>query len=386
MLLHACGGAERAVPRPQPEAPAEPSWSERAQSAFDGGELERARFAAQNALQLDATDERAREIAARIALAEHRLDDAIGALESATSPGLVRLRARVHLTRGDYGAAATDLASVEHAEPRDPWSDALLPLARAASSAELFRVEGPERVQLPLVDAPLPVVAVSIDGRPAQALIATSVDVVLVSEVIHDGAIVLPSIGFDGLTVHGVPALSKDLTPIGGQLHAQIDLVIGLDLLLRLRATLHGRERWLSLRTSGTDATEESRSVPFVTFGGGVLAVHAELGEEVAGYFSFDTAGLFPIALSEGAVRALALTEEQLEEIPGAPNADVRMTQIAEVRAGDIALEQVPAVTGLIPADNNERLGAPLLGSFGAQLAMAMKTTFDAEERVLRLE
>jgi hypothetical protein len=184
-----------------------------------------------------------------------------------------------------------------------------------------------------------------------------------------------------------VPFVTRDLAPIAEQLGTPILAVLGLDVLLRLRATLDGPGRRLLVRPGDDPGPPPPPGgVRFATFSGSHLAVRARLGPTVGGYVLVDSAGLFPLALVPEAVQALGVTAEDLEPVPGAPSPTVRQVALPQVGLGDVLLEQVPAIVGLAPADLGRAVGAPLAGLVGELVLTRFAVRLDPDGRRLWIE
>ncbi len=361
--------------------------AERARLALVDGDLPLAGRLAAQALQLVPTDPAAREVAARVALAEGRDADAVEVLSGATEQRLVRLRARAHARIGDWEAVAADLGSVAESEPADGWAEAVLPLARAASGRTTYELAGAERAALPMDSrAAVPIVEIAVDGRPVHALVATSADLTIVDDDVRATPGVANAIALGAVEVRSVPVLSRDLDPIGDTLGVPIGAVIGTDLMLRLETTIDGRERWVVFRRAGREASESAARVPFVTFEGTFLAVPVVLNAEAEGWFTLDTSGVFPVALGPLAIEALGLDPDRLDPAPNAPSDAIRMTELRTVRFGQVEMEAVPGVTGLVPAELSELAGAPISGILGAAMVHQLKLTLDPSARALFVE
>lgn len=387
-LALGCGGppsaATRAAPLSQEARVAADGHAEEARLELVAGDLTAAGRIASQALQLDPEEPVAREVAARVALAEGRNHDAIAVLAEARRPRLVRLRARAHARRGEWARVAADLDSVEEREPADGWAEAVLPVARAARRVNAYEISGDERATLPMdTRAPVPVVEIAIDGRTVSALVATSADLTVVDDDLRASPGVASEIALGGLTLRNVPVLSRDLGTISETLGIPIEAVIGTDLMLRLETTIDGRERWVVFRRAGQEPPGDAARVPFVTFEGTFLAVPVALNGQPEAWFTLDTSGLFPVALAPRTVEALGLRVEDLEPAPNAPSSDIRVTELATVRMGQMQMDGVPAVTGLVPADLSEAAGAPVGGMIGAAMVHQLVLILSPEARAL---
>jgi len=389
LLSSACGPPDRPATRTaaNEHRRGERSWRDRAMSAYLHGDIRTARTAATKALAENPRDDAAREVGARAGLAERDAPGVIELLRGVHHPILVRLRARAHVVNDDFAAAAHDLESVEREQPEDAWAAAVLPVVREGAGKHPYQLGGQERVVLPLLaDKPLPLVEMSVDGRTINALVATSAHFMVVDDGVRPSGGIVNRVAFGAMTVDNVPVLSRDLGPIGDQLSIPVGAVIGVEMLLRLHATIDGRQHQLVLRRSGTEAGARGAPVPYLTFDGSFLAVPVLLTDEAGGWFAVDTAGLFPIALSDEAVRALGRNPASLPRAPGAPSEDIRVLQLETIRIGGAAVEGVPAVTGLFPRGLPRAAGGPIGGIVGGQLLGQLKMSFQPDQHRLVLE
>jgi len=372
-------------------SPAEPediaSLSSRARAALEGGDLEAAWRASSRALDLSADDASAQDVAARVALARGDDEGAVRVLRRATAPVLVRLRARARFRRGELAAAAEDLASVEDRDPVDGWAVAVLPIARAGSGMELYRLEGAGETVLPFVpDVPVPVVAIVIDGRTVNALVATSADLTILDDGVRESSGIADRLELGGVSVQRVPVLVRDLDEVSSQVGVPLGAVLGIDLLLRLGATLDGRERRLVLRRERDDGPMAGAAIPFVTLGGTFLAVRAEVDGRTSGWLTVDSAGLFPVAVSDVTTAHLRWTADDVTTVPGAPSGRVMLGRIRSLRMAEVELADLPALTGLVPAELPDLAGVPVAGMLGSALWMQLRITLDPRDRSIHVE
>jgi len=380
--LAACGGATVQGPDPV-EGPSESS-GEASRAALVAGDLSRAEDLAQDALDQAPTDRTAQQVAARVALARGDHERVLSVLSESSTPELVRLRARARAALGDLEGTARDLASVDGQDPPDGWAEAMLPLARAGAVIACYQVEEDARATLPFVGrSPLPLIEISVEGRTTNALVATQADLTIIDDDLRGEAGIVGELGLGQLAMRRVPAIVRDLGPIGAQVGAEIGAVIGLDVLLRLGVTIDFRERWVVLSASGHGAEEGAATASFLTLGGSFLAVEARLDGSRDVLLAFDTAGPFPLAVEDAVAEDLGHDLEALPRADGAPSDDVRMLTIEELVMGQVEVAGVPAATGLIPSELSELAGAPVGGIVGAIALQQMRITLDPEGRRL---
>lgn len=391
VFFAACGGAQGAATT-TPTAAGEtagPSWSERAVSAYTQSDLEAAWRASQNALQLDATDTHAMEVAARVSLSRLDAERTLVTLEHAHGPTLLRLRARANALRGDYASVARDLAAVEGQEPADGWATAMLPLARAAGAGPFYTLTGSATAEISYEGAaatmPIPIIAVSIDGHATNALIATSASTTVIDDDGHPTGTVLSDLGMGAVHMHGVPAFARDLGDIERAVGMPIGAVIGTDILFRLHATLDGPGRKLLVRATASQIPPDALTLPFRMFEGSLLAVQANLNDGAPQYYVLDSAAGLVLALANVAVESMHLNVADLPEVPGSPVPNARVVDIETFHLGAAAIEHVPGVTELVPPHLAEIAGLRIYGVIGSQFLGQFQVTFDTENKSVAL-
>jgi hypothetical protein len=156
-----------------------------------------------------------------------------------------------------------------------------------------------------------------------------------------------------------------------------IGCVIGADLLMRTSATLDGPHARAVFRAA-VPARAPTTAAPIFT-PGGFLAVPVAMGER-GGWMTVDTSGLFPIAIGPGAVELYGL-----EGTTWAAS-DPPITVIDEIRIGDLIVERMTIVDGLLDESHARAVGAPIAGSIGWILLSELTISFDPRTRRLRFE
>jgi hypothetical protein len=223
------------------------------------------------------------------------------------------------------------------------------------------------------------VVRVRVDALETRALIGSGAHLAVLDPSVRNAAGTIDELGLGTMRVRDVPHTVRSLEAIRDALGAEVGMVIGADLLLRLSATLDGPGGRLVLHAT-PPAREETTAAPLLTPTGSFLAVPARVGE-ARGWLTVDTAGLFPVALGPGADEALGLAGAAWQATPEGPSLTV-----ADVRLGDLRVEGIPLVRGLLDASHARAVGAPVAGSVGWTLLRQLTIGFDAEARRLRFE
>lgn len=391
MALAGCGaGAEpAAVAHGRTTiAPAEPSWSERAVGAYLEGNLSRASAASANALQLDANDAHALEVAARVAMAQLDGAHAVELLRDARSPVLVRLRARAQVMQGNLTEALAAVESIDAQAPQDGWTTAMSPVLRAAVGRHGYATSGAPEATLTFESArptALATVSIEVDGRTVNALVSTAAGMTVVDDSVSPSGTVLDRVALGGLVLENVPAISRDLADVSRAAGVEIGAVIGADLLLRLHATLDGPGRTVTFRTTSAPLPAAgAQRLDLFAFEGTLLAVRASINAAPPMFFALDTSAALPVALTVRAVRAAGVDPSSLEEPPGAPEG-VRLYEVPELHLGSTIVQGVPAVVGLVPEELARIAGTRIDGLLGLLVLGQLVVTFDPETKCVLL-
>jgi hypothetical protein len=292
-------------------------------------------------------------------------DRAEAALRGVDDPDLLRLRARAQMAMQRWDDAIASLeAAARHDHDPDPWSEAFLPALRAARDAErVYATSGATQAELPLEALDLPVVRVRADTFETLALVGTGVDFVVVDPSLSGEGGVIDELALGALTVEGVPFVVRSLASVREALSAEIGLVIGAELLMRLSATIDGPRRRLVVYAE-PPARAPTTDAPLLTPTAAFLAVPVRVADRET-WMTLDTAGAFPIAI---------VSE------PGEPEVQVAPS----VRIGGLIVEDIPVVSGVLDAEYARAIGAPIAGSIGWTLLGQLTISFHG--RRLRFE
>ncbi len=382
LALVGCGGA-RPAPRSEEDTSADAArWTSEAAEAWGSLDPERAASLADRALQLGAGDE-AKEIAARAQLALGHPDRAESRLAGVDDPVLLRLRARAEMALGQFDVALATLEAARRHGEEDPWTESVFGAVRAAAAGEPYALEGDAEASLPLEPLPLPVVRVRAGTVDTLALIGSSTDLMVLDPSIRDASGALDELALGGVRVRDVPFVVRTLEPVRQGLGAEVRAVIGAELLLRLSATIDGHESHTLTVHRTPPPGEEATSAPILTPSAAFLVVPVRVGQDgPGGWMTLDTAGLFPVALTPGADESLGLSELEWREGEGG----VAMAMIPALRIGDLVVQEIPAVRGLLTDAHARAVGAPIAGSIGWALLGQLTISFDPQTRRLRFE
>jgi hypothetical protein len=299
-----------------------------------------------------------------------------------SDPELLRLRASAQIAGGDFaGAAETLEAAIARPHDEDPWTDAMLPAVRAARDAGApYRTSGSEDATLALEHLPLPVVRVRVDALETSAIVGTGAFLTVLDPRVRASAGTIDELRLAGLVVHDVPHTVRSLDAVSEALGVEVGMVLGADLLMRMRATLDGPHGQLVLHATAP-ARPDTNTAPLLTLTGSFVALVATVGDAPA-WLTVDTAGLFPIALAPGAEEALGLSDVEWTSGPGTTS----YTVAGRVRLGSLEVEAVPLVRGVLDEGHARAVGAPVAGSVGWGLLGQLTVSFDPRARRLRFE
>ncbi|MFK7985328.1 MAG: hypothetical protein AB8I08_04790 [Sandaracinaceae bacterium] len=316
-------------------------------------------------------DRDAAEVSARAHLALGRWDAAETATRGAEDETLLRLRARAQIARGDHAMAAETLSPlVERPEP-DPWAASVRPALLASPG---YEVRGTGS-QLPLRPLALPVVEVEVDAVQTLALVGTGVHLSVLDPAVRRQPGAIDELQIGELRVAHVPHTVRDLGAVSEALGVRIGMVLGADLLMRLGAILDGPAGTLTL--SDAPPAPTPASAPLLSLTGSFLAVAATRGESRA-WFTLDTSGLFPIAVSPSGGEALGLVESDWSNATDGPE-----MALVDLTLGTLPAEGIPVVRGLLAPRYAEAIGAPVSGSIGWLLLSQLQLRFDRSSRTL---
>lgn len=164
------------------------------------------------------------------ALAGDCADQAIELVGGSREPELLRVVMRAHLLRDRWQEAAEVASALELAG--DDEARSVARVGAEARDRELWVVDAQGCLEGRVVDAPVGVTTVAIDGVPALALIDTTSHITQVSTTIRADDGVLDTLSL-GATIRGVPYFSRDLSRQSELAGMEIRVVLGRDILFR---------------------------------------------------------------------------------------------------------------------------------------------------------
>ncbi|HSC86539.1 MAG TPA: hypothetical protein VLC09_04685 [Polyangiaceae bacterium] len=369
--------------------PAAKKWFDRAEFSFQNGDLEDARHAADNALKSLPDEVKAKLLVARIALAQLEYDRAVQVLTNIPGAEASAIRGRAYWYGGDIERAADELeALTRDPEVHDAWAKEVAQLARLGRGRRPFEMSGGlvAATEMPRVGSTAMIVPLEVNGEATLAMIATdSAEAAIDSK---DGQGQWVSLRFGGrLEVSDVPAVARDLSGIKRQTGAPIKMLIGVNLLRHLRATIDFSGSQFVVRNYEAPPPPEATTVHPVFYRGGALVIGAAFGVETSAPTAsllVNTSMAYPVALDEAGWKKAGQDPATFAVVPG--GGKLTYGSVPLLRLGAFEVPNVPGVLGA-PVDELEKAtGANLDGFAGSGLWATFRLTFADQGRTLFIE
>jgi hypothetical protein len=364
-------------------------WYERALTSFEELDIPDAESAIASALQLEPQREAVRLLAARIAISQLRFDEAVRHLAGIESKAASALRARALWYSGQVSSAGEELGRLlADPEVKDPWAEGVQKLAQHGGGREPFRVTGAllASVEMPRMPAPTFVIPLELNGEPALAMIATGSAEVVIDSQQREPAWV--SLQFaQRLEVKDVPALPRDLSGLSRRLGAPIKVLLGVNLLRRLNATIDFYAGQFVVRAFSPPPPPEGSALPVSYLKGGGMALRARFGTEPsarAAALLVDTGVMFPLAMDAEGWKKAGVAPEKFQPVQGQPG--VTQGTVPRLTLGGFDIPGVPGVYGLPLGDFEKENDVHLDGVLGAALVAEFRWTLVDGGRTLWLE
>ncbi len=386
MALVGCGGATQ---EPQwPKAATE--WYARAELGFKEGDLDDADNAADKALASLPNEPKIRVLAARIALAQLEFDRVIQLTKGLPGAQAAGLRGRAHWYAGRIEEAADELdALLADPSVRDPWAEQVSKLARRGRGRRPFEMSGGllAVLDMPRVGNTSMLVPVEVNGEPSLAMIATdTAEAVIDSSSGGDGTWVSLRFG-ERVEVADVPAVGRDLSGLSRQLNAPIKMLIGVNLLRHLRATVDFAAGQFVVRSFEPPPPPQATTVHPGYFRGGALVLPVYYGVEPTaprGSLFLHTTMTHPIALDEAGWKKGGVGPGDFSAVPG--EASIKTAILPMLRVGAYEVPRVPGILGAPVGEMEEVLGIDLDGYAGSSFLATFRVTFADDGRTMWLE
>lgn len=383
--LVGCGGSAAAPEWP----PVAKKWYDRAEHSFKTGDLEDAKHAAENALLALPQEPAVRLVAARIALAELEFDRVIELTNGLTGTEVAGIRGRAYWYKGDVEHAADELDVLAHdPELRDPWAKEVAHLARLGRGRRPFEMTGGivAMTEMPRAGTTAMIVPLEINGEPSLALVATDTAEAAIDSKEGDGSWV--SLRFGGrIEVSDVPAVGRDLSGIKRQVGAPIKLLIGVNLLRHLNATIDFSGAQFIVRNFEAPAPPEATTVHPIFYRGGALVLPTAFGVEASAPTAtllVNTTMTYPLALDDAGWTKAGQDTKKFVAVPGGGN--LTYGTLPMLRVGAFEVPNVPGVYGAPVADLEKAIDVDLDGFAGSGLLATFRLTFADRGRTLWIE
>ncbi len=384
--LLGCGAKQK-----EPEWPAHArKWYERAQHSFRHGDLEDARHASRQALKALPGEPKVRLIAARVALADLAYEESLQIAKALPGSKAAAVRGRAHWYLGHVEQSANELEKViTDPEMRDPWAEQVSRLARLGRGRRPFEISGAlvAAVDMPRVGGTQMVVPLELNGEPALALVATDMAEAVVDSR-QDGEGAWVSVRFGGkLEVSDVPAIGRDLSGLTRQVGAPVKMLIGVNLLRRLHATVDFAGRQFVARSYDPPAPPEGTALRPIYYRGGALVLPGAFGSGPSApraSLLMNTSMQFPVALDEQGWKAAGQDPSSFPSVPGQEG--VRHGKLPVLQLGAFEIPNVPGVLRPQVGELEKALDVELDGFAGSGLFATYRLTFGSEGKVLFME
>ncbi len=365
-------------------------WFERAEYSYKVGDLDDAVSASDQALLALPNEAKIRLTAGRIALARLEFSRALELVGQMPGAEASAIRGRAHWYLGNLESAADELEAVQ-ADPdvRDPWASQVAKLARLGRGRRPFETSGGLLAvsEMPRTGSTAMIVPVELNGEPTLAMIATDLsEAVIDLRDAENGAWV--SVRFGGrVEVSDVPAMGRDLSGLAKQIGVPVKLLIGVNLLRHMRATIDFSGSQFVVRTFDPPAPPDATTVHPIFYKGGAMVLPGALGADLSAprtSLFMNTSVVYPLALDDAGWKKAGQDPATFVRIPGSPG--LKQGAVPLLRLGAFELPNVPGVAGTPFTELEETLGVDLDGAVGSGLFATFRVTFADQGRNLWLE
>ncbi len=385
LCLTACGASQS-----EPEwPPLAKKWFDRANASYHQGDMDDAQLAVENAIRVDSKRPEVRLLAAQVALSRLEFDRAVQLTEGMTSADAGAVRGRALWYAGRVSEAA-DVLETLTADPEvhDSWAVDIAKVARRGIGRKPFSISGGLLAvsEMPRVGRSL-LVPLELDGEPALALVATGVSETVVDATAGSEPKWVSLRFGERVEVRDVPALTKDLSTYSRQLNAPIKVLLGVNLLRRLRPTFDVLGEQFVVRSFDPPPPPAATLVPVSYLRGGGIMVKGLFGSQesgTSGALLIDTALDFPLALDEGGWQKAGKKVKELAPVPG--QRGLAQGIVPMLTLGALSIPEIPALSGIPLAEIEKPTGVDLAGIIGAGLLAPFRVTMVDGGRTLWLE
>lgn len=386
-LFLGCGGA--AVNEGPAWPPLAKKWYDRALSSFKAGDVQDADLSADNAIRLEPKRAEVRLLAAKIALAQLKFDRVVQLTDGLNDAESLSVRGRAFWYAGRVQEAAEALERlVADPEVKDPWAVDIAKLARRGVGRKPFTLSGGAVAtsEMPRVGKAF-LTPVEVDGEPALGMIATGVPETIIDASGNAGPKWISLRFGERIEVQDVPALTKDLSSVSRQLNAPVKIMLGVNLLRHLHATVDLLGAQFVVRTYEPPPPPVATTVALSYARGGGMMVRGGFGSGnamIPGSFVIDTSMDVPLALDEAGWKKAGRSLADLKPIPGSKGMTQGVVPLFDL--GSMEIPELPAIHG-IPIQELERSAeVDLDGIIGGGLLAPFRVTFAEQGSVMWLE
>ena len=360
-------------------------WTGRGETAYAAGDFVRASEAFDRALQVEERTPRALVGKARCLIAQSKAADAAALLADIDDPDARAVRATALFLADDPAAAS----ALEALAPTKGFAKEALLVARALRGRRAYRIDG-TRTSIPLLtQLPLPAVPGGADGVSVHFLVDTGAFVTVLDSAVarrlrvEGPAGVVGQLDLQGLAIHDVPVVVRDLSGLSHGLRSPVTGVIGMELLARLHATIDYPAGWLALRADAPDVQPGAGvRVPYAMVNGQYLTVRARANEAPAGAFLVSGGGTFAVALSDEGLRASGRDPASLtREADG-----FARYALDKIRIGSLEVTEIPAVHFVFPEQLTAETGVHYAGALSHAFLAQWRLSFDSAAQMLVFE
>lgn len=363
MTVAGCSGAAGEAAWP----PLSKKWFDRAEVSFHQGDVDDASLAIDNAVRVDPHRPEIRLLAAKIALARLEFDRAVQLTEGLSSQQALAIRGRA-LWYSDRVTETADVLERLIADPevRDNWAIDIAKLARRGTGRKPFTMSGGLVAvsEMPRLGRSL-LVPIELDGEPALAMVATGVPETVVDSA-QGADPKWVSLKFaDTITVKDVPAISKDLSGYARQLNAPVKVLLGVNLLRRLRPTFDFLGGQFVVRSYEPPPPPAATTVGVHYIRGGGMLIRATFGDPKvgkSGTLLIDTTMELPLALDEGGWKKVGKDPKTLQAVPGSKLSRESSISCLSDRSKCLAFRRWPGLESPISRSRSSWIWTALLG------------------------
>lgn len=382
-------GCSAAAPQQAAWPPLSKKWYDRAAESFHQGDIDDASLAVDNALRVEEKRPEIRILAAKVALAKLDFDRVIQLTEGERTSESDALRGRA-LWYSDRMTEAAEVLErlLTDPEVRDPWAVEVAKLARRSNGRTPFAMSGGLVAvsEMPRLGRSL-LVPIELDGEPALAMIATGVPETVVDAPTGSEPKWVSLRFGEKILVKDVPALTKDLSGYSRQLNAPVKVLLGVNLLRRLRPTFDFMGGQFVVRNYEPPPPPVATTLGVSYVRGGAMLLRGNFGTDKAakpGSLLVDTTMDLALVLDEDGWKKTGKNLAELQPLPGSKTLTVGILE--QLSLGSLEIPGVPAVRGVAIADIEKPLGLNLDGLIGSGMFVPFRITLADQGRSLWVE